>query len=187
MRERSQKDLKRSWFRSKLNTTPVPPREVVIADEEHFTPDWGPRAVAASSADPPPSGEVTAPAVPIAASPAAGEPASTARRDIWGRLEPERTTPRLRVALDYHHVIHELKKVRSVITFDGIPDNNIDQVRRLAAHHEVWILSFAPSAERAREVFVKLRDSGILDIIGGEHKLLTGQKIPLRASFYIID
>ena len=40
LRERSEKDLKRSWSRSKLNPKPSPPREVEVIEDDHFTPDW---------------------------------------------------------------------------------------------------------------------------------------------------
>jgi hypothetical protein len=84
--------------------------------------------------------------------------------------------------LDFHHVIHVTHKKWGQVTFDGLPPENVDQVRRLAAHHEVWILSLAPSPERALEVELSLRDSGILDIIGGRHHLLTGEAIPERVT-----
>jgi hypothetical protein len=54
----------------------------------------------------------------------------------------------------------------------------------LAANHEVWILSYAPSPERAREVYTSLRDCGILDIIGVRHYLLTGEEIPARVTTF---
>jgi hypothetical protein len=86
------------------------------------------------------------------------------------------------VGLDFYHVIHLTHKKWGVTTFDGIPPENVDQIRRLAAHHEVWILSFAPSPERALEVELAFRNSGILDIIGGRHHLLTGEAIPERVT-----
>jgi hypothetical protein len=96
-------------------------------------------------------------------------------------VEP-RTTPRLRVALDYHHVIHVEHRKWNQVTFQGIPPEHVEQIRRLAAHHEVFVLSFAPSPERALEVEESLRNSGILDIIGGRHHLLTGDQIPERVT-----
>jgi hypothetical protein len=149
----------------------------VIEDEVDYSPDL-----------PSPSAEeITAPTLTKA--PPANPPTSVStaassyiERDIWGRIVSPRTTPRLRVALDYHHVIHVQHKKWNVVTYEGIPEGNIDQIRRLAAHHEVWILSFAPSPERALEVELSLRDSGILDIIGGRHHLLTGEAIPERVT-----
>ena len=94
-----------------------------------------------------------------------------------------RDTPRLRVALDYHHVIHVEHKKWGVTTFEGIPPENVEQIRRLAAHHEVFILSFAPSPERALQVETSLYETGILGIIiGGRHHLLTGEAIPEKVT-----
>jgi hypothetical protein len=125
LRAESVKSLKRDWSRSRLNPKPSPPREVVVEEDE---PDFDPEdksEVLSPSAE-----ESLAPSLVKASPPSppatlgeassSTEVAPSVRRDIWNRPLQERTAPRLRVALDYHHVIHVTHKKWGEVTYEGI-------------------------------------------------------------------
>jgi hypothetical protein len=180
VRERSTKDLKRSWSRSRLNTNPVPPRQVEVVEDEldTFTPDWEAQEAATSAISPasPPSGVSTTQA--IATPPKARPPPHISQ--IIAIVNPP-TPPRLRVAVDWHNTLQFENRARGETSH--IPPANLEALRRLKRHHEVYIYSWAPSRDRASEVEYEYRYFGVSDILGGSAYLKTGDQIEARTTY----
>jgi hypothetical protein len=172
----SDKALKRSWSRSRLNPRPGREEEVTVVDQ----PDWSPTTPTSVVETVTPSAE---PAIPIAPQPKA-LPATSSTDNPWGnlRIPPTVRIPRLRVGLDYHNVIHEEIRRYGQVHFSGIPLDHVDLIRKLSLNHEVYILSWAPSLWRQREVEEALEEAGIIDIIGGRRRLYVGKDIPAKVS-----